>query len=122
MVSQQGIGSQSASSQPPQALSELASQLRAPTLCHRVSSTVDGIGQSVQRAYEAGGPQQQQAAGEPGSARWAVAEKSVFYRSTARPDAPYVEHTRSLQDGALGHMAHTLRGTERMGQRHGPQR
>ena len=73
-------------------------------------------------AYDDGRLQQQQAAGEPGSARWAVAERSVFYRSTACADAPYVEHTQPLQDGALGHMAHTLRGTERMGQRHGPQR
>ena len=84
--------------------------------------------QSVKRAYDDGGPQQHKVTGEPGSARWAVAEQSVFYRSTAHSDAPYIdtstiEHTRPLQDGAVGNMAHTLtlRDTERMSERHGPQ-
>ena len=103
-------------------LALLAEPVRAPTICSRVSSTPKGIGQSAKRAREDGGHYQKKAAGELGSKRRKIADKSVFYKSEARDGAPYVAHTRLLPLGGIGFMAHTLRGVEKMGSKHDIQR
>ena len=92
----------------PEELATLAAQLRAPTICSRVSSTPKGIGQSAKRAWEEGGDFQSRAAGEPDSKRRKIAEKSVFFKSAASADAPYVTHTQLLPLGGIGFMAHTV--------------
>ena len=102
-------------------LAMLAAPVRAPTICSRVTSTPNGIGQSAKRAREEGGHFQKKAAGEPGSKRRKIAWKSVFFKSEASADAPYVAHTRLLPFGGIGFMAHTVRSDEKMGSRHGIQ-
>ena len=106
----------------PEELATLAAQLRAPTICSRVSSTPKGIGQSAKRAWEEGGDFQSRAAGEPDSKRRKIAEKSVFFKSAASADAPYVTHTQLLPLGGIGFMAHTVGSGEKMGSKHGTQR
>ena len=66
--------------------------LHAPRICSRVSSTANGIGQSAKRAWEEGGHFQLKAAGRPGSKRWKIADKSVFFKS----EAPYAMRRTSL--------------------------
>ena len=65
---------------------------------------------SARQAWEEGGHFQSKAAGRPGSKRQQIADKSVFLKSEAPYDAPYVAHCCRT---CIGFMANTVRRVSR---------
>ena len=108
----------------------MVSQLSAPSLHSRVTSTKGGIAQSAAEANLRGGLMQQWIAGDPEGfpedvrqvELRRIAEWSTAHRSTMAPEVQYIDHPRSLQNGAVASMAMTVRAGEIMGKRHGVQR
>ena len=106
---------------------EMVSQLSAPSLYSRVTSTPGGRAQTAAVAHAQGGRMQQWIAGDLlGSAedveRRRIAEMSTAHRSTTSSEVQYIDHPRPLQNDAIANMAMTVRAGERMGSRHGVQR